>query len=187
MVDLEMEEAQPTVLPVLDGDPRVAPLAHTLGEAGSARASKATALVHGLGAVGTEAARLLMTSGLARVVLVDDARVTRDDLVSQLLLTDADVGRTRSEAVAERLASANEEGATTVVEALQGPLMPSRDVHPGCGFDVVVSTGDDMDAQCALDEACRAAGVAFIFAHAPGLFAFIFVDLGDEHLAGLVS
>ena len=90
-------------------------------------------------------------------------------------------GRTRSEALAERLASANV-GALTTVEALQGPLIPARDIHASCGFDVVVSTGDDMDAQCALDEACRAVGVAFIFAHAPGLFAFTFVDLGDEYL-----
>ena len=113
MVDLEMEEARPTLLPVLDGDPRVAPLAHALGEAGWARASKATALVHGLNAVGTETARLLMTSGLAHVVLVDDSRVTPEDVVSQLLLADTDVGRVRSEAVAERLASANVGGSTT--------------------------------------------------------------------------
>ena len=122
---------------------------------------------------------------LARVVLVDDARVSREDLVSQLLLMDSDVGRVRSEAMAERLASAHlgaGAGATTTVEARQGPLMPSRDIHRGCGFDVVVSTGDDMEVQCALDEACRAVGVAFVFAHAPGLFAFTFVDLGDEHL-----
>ena len=88
-----MEEARPTLLPVIQADPRMAPLAHTLGEAGVAKASKATALVNGLGGVGTEAARLLMTSGLLRVVLVDDARVSPEDLVSQILFTDADIGR----------------------------------------------------------------------------------------------
>jgi molybdopterin/thiamine biosynthesis adenylyltransferase len=96
---------------------------------------------------------------------------------------DGDVGRVRSEAVAERLATVNA-GGMTAVEALPGPLAPARDIHLGCGFHVVVSTGDDMDAHCAIDEVCRAAGVAFIFAHAPGLFAFTFVDLGDEWLVG---
>ena len=86
----------------------------------------------------------------------------------------------RSEAICERLALGNAGVSATVVEALEGPIFTTADAIARSGAAVVVSTGDDLDVQCALDEACRAAGVGFIYAAAPGLFAFTFVDLGDE-------
>ena len=185
--------SRPPLLPVMTASPQTTPLAHALGARGLSRARGATALVRGLGSVGIEAARLLTHSGLARVVLVDDGEISPDDVASNLLLRDEDVGAVRSKTVADRLlhaASADETtsstgangctdgGWVTSVEARGGPLLPG-DIHPRCGIDVVVSTGDDVDAQCALNEACRASGVGFVYAHAPGLFAFAFTDLGD--------
>jgi len=83
--DAAMEAEQSTRAPRLlpDCDPRLSKLTHALGVAGMAKASKATALIHGLNAAGAEAARLLMMSGLERVVLVDDNRVAPEDLCAQ--------------------------------------------------------------------------------------------------------
>ena len=94
--------------------------AHRLGRRsrGSDARRRHSAMVHGLCGVGSETARLLMLCGLTQVVLNDDTPVTHEDLNTQLLLTDADVGRRRSEALAERLAVAFDGISTTEVTAM---------------------------------------------------------------------
>ena len=106
-----MRDPAPRLLRVLEEDAALAPLAHVLGADGLERARRATALVEGCGAVGAETARLLLASGLRRLVLVDLPHalgrvVTRDDLAANALLTEADVGVARVDALARRLAEA---------------------------------------------------------------------------------
>ena len=106
-----MRDPSPRLLRVLEEDAALAPLAHALGADGLARARHATALVEGCGAVGAETARLLLASGLRRLVLVDLPHalgrvVTRDDLAANALLAEADVGVARVDALARRLAEA---------------------------------------------------------------------------------
>ena len=106
-----MRDPAPRLLRVLEEDAALAALAHALGADGLARARHATALVEGCGAVGAETARLLLASGLRRLVLVDLPHalgrvVTRDDLAANALLTEADVGVARVDALARRLAEA---------------------------------------------------------------------------------
>ena len=134
---------------VLTDDPRFTPLHHAIGHGelidwaavheGSDARRRHSAMVHGLCGVGSETARLLMLCGLTRVVLNDDTPVTHEDLNTQLLLTDADVGRPRSEALAERLAVAFDGISTTKVTIWYGPLPDPEDVEDS-EIGVIIAT-----------------------------------------------
>ena len=134
---------------VLTDDPRFTPLHHAIGHGelidwaavheGSDARHRHSAMVHGLCGVGSETARLLMLCGLTRVVLNDDTPVTHEDLNTQLLLTDADVGRRRSEALAERLAVAFDGVSSTEVTATVGPI-PTAESIDDSPIGVIIAT-----------------------------------------------
>jgi bacteriocin biosynthesis cyclodehydratase domain-containing protein len=69
------------------------------------RLSDATVMVAGLGRVGSRVAQALASAGVGAIVGADPAAVTVADLADSTF-TEADVGRSREEAVGERIAAA---------------------------------------------------------------------------------
>ena len=67
----------------------------------------ATAVILGLGGVGSACAGYLAEAGIGRLVLVDPQDVYEEDLAEQLLLTDKDVGISKVEAARKRLSELN--------------------------------------------------------------------------------
>jgi hypothetical protein len=167
---------------VLTDDPRFTPLHHAIGHGelidwaavheGSDARHRHSAMVHGLCGVGSETARLLMLCGLTRVVLNDDTPVTHEDLNTQLLLTDADVGRRRSEALAERLAVAFDGVSSTEVTATVGPI-PTAESIDDSPIGVVIAT----TAISSMHELVKLADglhrTSLVYAAAHGAFAFV--------------
>ncbi len=80
-----------------------------VGEAGQRRLGGAHAVVVGCGALGTVSGQLLVRAGVGHVTLVDRDVVERTNLQRQFLFTeaDADAGRPKALAAAERLVEAN--------------------------------------------------------------------------------
>ena len=167
---------------VLTDDPRFTPLHHAIGHGelidwaavheGSDARRRHSAMVHGLCGVGSEAARLLMLCGLTRVVLNDDTPVTHEDLNTQLLLTDADVGRRRSEALAERLAVAFDGISTTEVTAVVGPLPDPESVEDS-KIGVIIATTAVSSMRELADFADGLRETSCVCALAHGAFAFV--------------
>ena len=178
---------------VLTDDPRFTPLHHAIGHGelidwaavheGSDARHRHSAMVHGLCGVGSETARLLMLCGLTRVVLNDDTPVTHEDLNTQLLLTDADVGRRRSEALAERLAVAFDGVSSTEVTATVGPIPTAESIDDSpIGVIIATTAISPMHELVKLADGLHRTSLVYAAAH--GAFAFVHAS-HVNHPAGM--
>ncbi len=131
-----------------------------VGLEGQRRLESARVLLVGAGGLGSPAAYYLAAAGLGTLRIADDDVVDRSNLQRQILHTDARIGapkvesaamaltalnpRTRIEAVAERVGSAN-------VERLLD------------GVDVVVDGADNFPARYLLNDACVKLGKPLVY------------------------
>jgi len=121
-----------------------------------------SALIVGLGGLGTVAARYLAGAGVGALGLADKDRVELSNLHRQILYDETDIGARKTDAAAARLRAVNPDIA----------LRPYHHVKSGewqsvmAGYDAVVDCTDNFPARFTLHEAAHAAGVPFIYAAA---------------------
>src|SRR5947209_14438366 len=76
-----------------------------VGESGQQRLERAAVAIVGVGGLGSPIALYLAAAGVGRIGLLDDQRVDRSNLNRQVLFGEADIGRAKVEAAAERLSA----------------------------------------------------------------------------------
>jgi molybdopterin/thiamine biosynthesis adenylyltransferase len=109
-----------------------------------------SALVIGLGGLGSTAASHLAGAGIGRLLLCDRDRVELSNLQRQVLYRQSDVGRTKTDAAAAQLAALNREVEIDTFDAEAG-LAAVREA------DVVLDCTDNFPARYAINAACVAA------------------------------
>ena len=119
--------------------------------AGQQRLVDATALIIGLGGLGSPAALYLAAAGVGRLILADPDRVELSNLQRQIIHGTADVGRPKVESARDRLLDLNPE---TAVEAIHGRLQGAALEAAVARADVVVDASDNFTARYALNAAC---------------------------------
>jgi molybdopterin/thiamine biosynthesis adenylyltransferase len=128
-------------------------------ESTSAPATNARILVVGAGALGCAAARTLAQEPRLSLTIVDDDRVELSNLQRQVLYVDADIGRLKTEAAAERLAT--EFGAAITTRAIR------FDAATGPGLvasvDLVIDATDDPDTKFLIGRLCVAAHKPYVY------------------------
>lgn len=109
-----------------------------------------SALVVGLGGLGSAAALYLAGAGIGKLMLCDRDRVDASNLHRQILYTQADVGRFKIEAARERLAAQNPDVALEVLapEGIEAAIKKA---------DVVLDCTDNFPSRFALNEFCAKA------------------------------
>lgn len=135
-----------------------------VGVDGQAALRDAAVLVLGLGGLGSPAALYLAGAGVGRLTLLDRDRVELSNLQRQTLYTEADVGRRKCEAAADRLRALD---ASLELRALDAVPMPTgqtsaEDEHAAllalvANVDVVLDCSDNFPTRFALNAACLAA------------------------------
>lgn len=106
-----------------------------------------TALVIGLGGLGSIAASYLAGAGLGRLILADRDRVEISNLQRQILYRQADVGRAKTEAARAQLAALNPEVALETRDAETWPQAVAE-------ADVVLDCTDNFPTRFAINRAC---------------------------------
>jgi bacteriocin biosynthesis cyclodehydratase domain-containing protein len=127
-----------------------------------ARLESARVAVLGVGGLGGESAWSLACCGVGEMVLVDGDRVEASNLNRQTLYSEADIGRPKTEAAAERLSAFNSAiRIETIAERLDGEEAVARAI---AGSDVVIDAADwpAHEIEEWVNSACFAAGIPYI-------------------------
>lgn len=130
-----------------------------LGGPGQQRLKAARILIIGAGGLGAPAALYLAAAGVGELGLVDDDAVALSNLQRQILYAEADVGRAKAEAAAERLGQLNR-------HVRPKPLLVRLDERNAdrivAGWDLVLDGTDDFPTRHAVNAGCVAAGIPLV-------------------------
>ncbi len=126
---------------------------------GQERLLASRVLVVGLGGLGSPVALYLAAAGIGELVLADPDRVELSNLQRQILFGSADLGRTKVQAAAARLADMNPE---VKLRTLETRLDPSNLPEAVAGMDLVLDGSDNFATRFAVNAACVAAGVPLV-------------------------
>jgi molybdopterin/thiamine biosynthesis adenylyltransferase len=123
------------------------------------RSSVARILVVGAGALGCAAARTLAQEPRVAVTIVDDDRVELSNLQRQVLYVDADIGRLKTDAAAERLAT--EFGAAITTRAVRFDAATGPELL--APVNLVIDATDDPDTKFLIGRLCVEARKPYVY------------------------
>ena len=130
---------------------------YVLGHEAMRRMQKCSILLVGLGGLGVEIAKNLALAGVKSLTLHDPRPIELSDLSSHFYCTEADVGKNRANVSRDRLADLNQ---YVKIDVLEGPVGAAELAN----FSLVLCTDACFGECVAVNDACRAHGIAFIMA-----------------------
>jgi molybdopterin/thiamine biosynthesis adenylyltransferase len=126
-----------------------------IGGPGQQALRRARVLVVGAGGLGAPASLYLAAAGVGRIVLIDHDVVDRSNLQRQVLYAEADIGRPKVEAAADRLTALNPH---VEIEPVQARLDAANAAGLVRGVDLVLDGTDDFGVRFCVNAACVAEG-----------------------------
>ena len=122
-----------------------------IGGAGQQALLRSSIVVIGAGGIGSPAIQYLAAAGIGTLTVIDDDRVSLDNLQRQLLFATADVGRPKAEVAAEAVARLNPE-----VRFVARPerLTTGNAADLIAGADIVLDGSDNFATRLAVSDAC---------------------------------
>lgn len=132
-----------------------------IGPKGQARLAGSTITLVGLGGLGAPAALYLAAAGVGTLRLIDFDRVDESNLHRQVLYTEADVGRPKVQAAAERLHARNRH---VKIETLDAPFSAESAPDALRDADLVLDGTDSFTTRYLVNDAARLGGVPNVFA-----------------------
>lgn len=133
----------------------------------------ANILLIGVKALGNEIAKNLVLAGIGNLTVLDSENVTEEDLGSQFLITEEDVGKNRAEAAAVELREMNPR--VTVMTDTESVMMKMPEYF--APFQIVIVTGQPFEIASTINMSCRMLNVKFYSADVHGMYGYIFSDL----------
>jgi molybdopterin/thiamine biosynthesis adenylyltransferase len=118
-----------------------------VGVNGQALLLDSSALVIGVGGLGSAAAQFLVGAGVGRLILADRDRLDLSNLQRQTLYRYADVGRSKTEAAAAQLRELN---ADVDIDTLDAEAWPAAIAE----VDVVLDCTDNFPTRFVINQAC---------------------------------
>ena len=132
-----------------------------VGRGGQDRLARSSVLIVGVGGLGTPAATYLVAAGVGRVGLVDFDRVEETNLHRQVLYTTDDVGESKVDVAARRLAALNPE-----VDVVRHPARLGADnaLDLVGAYDLVLDGTDTFATRYLVNDASVLTGTPNVFA-----------------------
>ncbi|WP_372781245.1 ThiF family adenylyltransferase [Phenylobacterium sp.] len=122
-----------------------------VGGPGQQKLKAASVLIVGAGGLGSPAALYLAAAGVGSLFIVDPDEVDRSNLQRQILYAEADVGRSKAEAAADRLAGLNSH---IFVAGYKGAFDNSTADELCRRVDLVLDGTDDFAVRYDVNAAC---------------------------------
>ena len=120
-------------------------------------------LVVGAGGLSSPALRLLATSGVEQITLIDDDSVDESNLQRQTLYTDADVGASKIERAERALRALS---SSLSMHAIEGRFLPGNAEQLLAENDLVLEGADNLATKFLVADAARLCGVPAVQAGA---------------------
>jgi adenylyltransferase/sulfurtransferase len=136
-----------------------------VGPEGQRRLKGSSVVVVGVGGLGTPAAVYLAAAGVGRIGLVDGDTVEMPNLPRQFLFREADVGRRKVEAAAERLRQVN---LNVEVVTHDKRLDSGNAMDVIRNYEVVIDATDNLPSRYLINDACVLLGKPDVYASAIG-------------------
>ncbi len=138
-----------------------------IGRDGQRRLGQSSALVVGIGALGSHIAETLVRAGVGRVVVVDRDVVERSNLQRQTLFTEGDAreGRPKASAAAERLVEVNRD---VVVEAITEDFSVDTFDRLDHRPDLILDGTDNFPTRMRINDLAIRDGIPWIYGAAIG-------------------
>lgn len=150
---------------------------YVLGHEAMKKMAASNVLIVGLNGLGAEIAKNVCLAGVKSVTLYDPEPVTLQDLSSQYLLREGDIGKPRAAATLPRLSELN---AYVPVRNLGGRSGQEISVEMIRPFQVVILCSASYEKQLEINDWTHANGVHFISVEVRGLFGSVFNDFGPK-------
>jgi len=122
-----------------------------VGGPGQQKLKAASVLIVGAGGLGSPAALYLAAAGVGTIILIDPDEVDASNLQRQVLFEEADIGRPKVEAAADRLAALNPH---IFVAGFPGAFDDANADEMVEGVDLVLDGTDDFAVRYAVNAAC---------------------------------
>ena len=136
-----------------DFEQRFSGLARLYGNAGLARLRAAHVAVIGLGGVGSWAVEALARSGIGALTLIDMDDVCITNVNRQLHAIDGQIGRPKTDALAERVRRINPECRVEIIAQFFTAATSAELLAPR--YDFVIDAIDKLSHKCAVITGCR--------------------------------
>lgn len=133
----------------------------------------ANILLIGIKALGSEVAKNLVLAGIGSLTILDPENVVEEDLGSQFLIGEGDIGKNRAEAAAVELRKMNPR-VNIVVD--QESIMAKIPQY-FAAYHIVITTGQTFEMASTINMSCRMFNVKFYAADLHGMYGYIFSDL----------
>lgn len=126
-------------------------LLHDIGGQGQAKLKQARVLVVGAGGLGSPVLLYLAAAGVGTLGIIDDDRVSLDNLQRQIVHTTANVGCPKVDSAREALAALNPH---VVVETYETRLDASNAAEIISRYDIVADGSDNFTTRFLVSDAC---------------------------------
>jgi len=130
-------------------------------------------LIVGGKALSNEVCKNLVLAGIGSLTIIDDENVTEEDLGSEFLISEKNIGNNRAKSMKERLVKLNPSVKINVI----ADSIENKDVNFYNEFDVVCVTGKSLKSLIKINKICRENNIKFYAADVHGIYGYIFCDL----------
>lgn len=131
-----------------------------IGDVGQQRLAQGRVLIVGCGALGCAQADLLARAGVGHIRIVDRDIVEPTNLQRQTLYSEADVGKAKALAAAERLHAVNS-GIT--IEPVPADLTGENAEELAAGFHAILDGTDNFETRYLLNDSSVKLGVPYVY------------------------
>ena len=159
-----------------------------LGEAAMEKLKKAHVAIFGIGGVGGYVCEALARSGVGSFTLVDSDRVAFSNINRQIIATENNIGRYKTEAMKERILDIDPEAEVETAEVFYLP--ETADMFDFSRFSYVADAVDTVTAKLLIIERANAAGIPVISSMGAGhrldptkITVSDIYDTAEDHLA----
>ena len=147
------------------------------GESGQAKLSKSSALIVGVGGLGSTLATLLCAAGIGRLVLADGDRVSLSNLQRQILYRTDQIGLYKSACAEETLRRLNPE---VVIESHCRFMDETNACKIAEGCQIVLDGCDNPQARYLMNDLCVGFGIPYVYGSIEGFRGQVSVFDGDK-------